>query len=71
MYELKAVDKKFPGVHALKSVDFQIRRGEIVGLVGESGCGKSTLGKSILGMVKDTEGSIIHHSGKCIAMFVK
>ena len=39
-----------------------MERGEIVGLVGESGCGKSTLGKSILGMVKDTEGSIIHYS---------
>ncbi len=46
----------------LHDVSFSIDRGEIVGLVGESGCGKSTLGKSILGMVKDTEGEILHHS---------
>ncbi len=46
----------------LHDVSFHIERGEIVGLVGESGCGKSTLGKSVLGMVQDVEGSIIHHS---------
>jgi ABC-type sugar transport system, ATPase component len=39
MYQLNKVDKKFPGVHALKAVDFNIGRGEIVGLVGENGAG--------------------------------
>lgn len=58
MYELKAVDKKFPGVHALKAVDFQVKRGEIVGLVGENGAGKSTLMKVIYGAYQPDGGTI-------------
>ena len=59
MYELKAVDKKFPGVHALKSVDFHVKRGEIVGLVGENGAGKSTLMKVIYGAYQPDGGQIL------------
>ena len=58
MYELNAVDKFFPGVHALKSVDFKIGRGEIVGLVGENGAGKSTLMKVIYGAYQPDKGNI-------------
>ncbi|MBR3276740.1 MAG: ABC transporter ATP-binding protein [Eubacterium sp.] len=49
-------------VQVLKDVSFTVNEGDIVGLVGESGCGKSTLAKSILGIVKDTEGKIINHT---------
>jgi ribose transport system ATP-binding protein len=58
MYQLKAVDKKFPGVHALKAVDFEIKRGEIVGLVGENGAGKSTLMKVIYGAYQPDGGTV-------------
>lgn len=58
MYALKAVDKKFPGVHALKAVDFEVKRGEIVGLVGENGAGKSTLMKVIYGAYQPDGGTI-------------
>ncbi|MEM9549989.1 MAG: sugar ABC transporter ATP-binding protein [Pseudomonadota bacterium] len=58
MYELQSVDKMFPGVHALKSVDFKIGRGEIVGLVGENGAGKSTLMKVIYGAYQPDGGTI-------------
>ncbi|WP_102108076.1 sugar ABC transporter ATP-binding protein [Oceaniglobus roseus] len=58
MYQLNKVDKKFPGVHALKSVDFTIGRGEIVGLVGENGAGKSTLMKVIYGAYQPDGGTI-------------
>jgi peptide/nickel transport system ATP-binding protein/oligopeptide transport system ATP-binding protein len=42
--------------HVLQNVDFYIRRGEILGLVGESGCGKSTLAKCIVGLNKNYTG---------------
>jgi peptide/nickel transport system ATP-binding protein len=46
----------------LKDVSFTLYQGEILGLVGESGSGKTTLCRAILGMLKDYEGEIVHHS---------
>jgi oligopeptide/dipeptide ABC transporter ATP-binding protein len=46
-------------VHAVDHVDLDIRKGEVVGLVGESGCGKSTLGRMIAGLLAPTEGEIL------------
>lgn len=65
MYQLNKVDKKFPGVHALKAVDFEIGRGEIVGLVGENGAGKSTLMKVIYGAYQ-ADGGTITVDGKAV-----
>ncbi|MGM3411566.1 ATP-binding cassette domain-containing protein [Ralstonia holmesii] len=45
-------------VHAVDQVSLTIRRGEVVGLVGESGCGKSTLGRMLAGIVPPSEGRI-------------
>lgn len=42
----------------LQNVNFHIRRGEILGLVGESGCGKSTLAKCIVGLNKNYTGEL-------------
>jgi peptide/nickel transport system ATP-binding protein len=45
-------------VKAVDDVSIELRRGEVLGLVGESGSGKTTLGRTILGLVPATEGSI-------------
>lgn len=48
LLEMKDISKAFPGVRALNGVDFSIRHGEVVSLIGQNGAGKSTL-VSILG----------------------
>lgn len=60
---MKAIDKRFSGVHALKQVDFDLREGEIHALVGENGAGKSTLMKALTGIFPKDSGEI-HYMGK-------
>lgn len=50
--------------HVVRDASFEIRRGEILGLVGESGCGKTSLSKAILGMNKEITGEIEHFSNR-------
>ncbi len=47
-------------VRAVDSVGFSVRRGEVVGLVGESGCGKSTLGRMVAGLIQPTAGTVLY-----------
>lgn len=56
--ELEHIRKEYPGVVALKDVTLQLRRGEILGLIGENGAGKSTLIKCCSGAVIPTSGKI-------------
>ena len=46
-------------VHAVDGLDLQLKRGEVIALVGESGCGKSTLALTLMGLEEATEGEII------------
>ena len=53
-------------VHALDSVNLTVRKGEVVGLVGESGCGKSTLGRVVAGVLPPSSGELYWH-GKALS----
>ena len=57
--ELKHITKLYPGVVALNDVSFEVRRGEILALVGENGAGKSTLIKTCSGAITPTQGEIV------------
>lgn len=46
---------------AVDDVSFNIKKGEILGVVGESGCGKSTLGRTVLHLLDSTDGQIIYN----------
>ncbi len=50
--------KKVADIKAVDDVSFYIKRGEILGLVGESGCGKTTTGRCILQLYRPTEGEV-------------
>jgi ribose transport system ATP-binding protein len=56
---LEGINKSFPGVHALKDVSIEVRRGEIIGLIGENGAGKSTLMKILSGVYQPDSGRIL------------
>lgn len=55
---MRQIDKRFPGVHALKNVDFELQPGEIHALVGENGAGKSTMMKILTGIHEKDSGEI-------------
>jgi oligopeptide transport system ATP-binding protein len=52
------LQRKVADVKAVDGLDFSIRRGETLGLVGESGCGKSTTGRAILQLYRPTAGEV-------------
>jgi len=64
------VQRTVGAVQAVDGLDFFIKRGETLGLVGESGCGKSTTGRAILQLYKPTAGKVIF-KGKDITQIPK
>src|ERR671934_2170380 len=57
--ELRGVYKSFGSVQALSDVDFEVRAGEVMALVGDNGAGKSTLIKCVAGIHPMDEGEIL------------
>lgn len=62
--ELKGVSKSFGAVQALQKVDFEVKSGEVMALVGDNGAGKSTLIKSIVGIHPFDEGTVFFEGKK-------
>ena len=57
--EVRGIKKSFGAVEALKGVSFEVRSGEVLGLIGDNGAGKSTLVKCVAGIVKPAAGEIL------------
>lgn len=65
LVEMRRIRKVYPdGVIALRGVDFDIREGEIHGLLGENGAGKTTLMRILYGEIKQTDGEILLNGEK-------
>ncbi|QXM06283.1 ribose ABC transporter ATP-binding protein RbsA [Crassaminicella indica] len=62
--EMKRITKEFPGVKALKGVDFKIYKGKVMALLGENGAGKSTLMKIMTGVYEKTSGEMYYKGEK-------
>lgn len=56
--QMQGVSKSFPGVKALDNVDFLLKKGEVLALLGENGAGKSTLMKILSGVYQRDEGAV-------------
>jgi ribose transport system ATP-binding protein len=65
--EMRGLEKKYPGTHALKPIDLAFEPGEIHAIVGENGAGKSTLIKLLTGVIPRTSGEVIWE-GKPVAL---
>jgi D-xylose transport system ATP-binding protein len=59
LLQLRGISKAFGSVQALKDVDFEVRRGEVMALVGDNGAGKSTLIKCVAGIHSIDSGEVV------------
>lgn len=60
----ESISKSFGGVKALQNVSFELKRGEVLSVIGENGAGKSTLMKIIAGALKNDKGEIYFEGEK-------
>lgn len=59
LLEALGLQKRFGGIHAVNNVDFNVEKGEVIGLIGPNGSGKSTLLGLLLGVHKPNSGTIL------------
>ncbi len=64
--ELRGVFKSFGSVEALRGVDFEVRNGEVMALVGDNGAGKSTLIKCVAGIYSIDDGDVYYDGARVV-----
>jgi len=57
--EVRALDKRFEQIHAVRGVSFNVSQGEVLGFLGPNGAGKSTTMKMIAGFLEPTSGTVV------------
>ena len=57
--EVRALDKRFGPIHAVRNVSFSVQHGEVLGFLGPNGAGKSTTMKMITGFLEPTDGTVL------------
>jgi ribose transport system ATP-binding protein len=67
LLEMRGVEKRFPGVHALKGIDLDLASGEVLALMGENGAGKSTLIK-VLGGAHAPDAGVVKVQGQDVSI---
>ncbi|MDQ7781310.1 MAG: ABC transporter ATP-binding protein [Desulfomonilaceae bacterium] len=60
LLSVEKLDKSFGGVHAVVNVDFKLKQGELLGIIGPNGSGKTTLVNLITGFVKPDSGAVLY-----------
>ncbi|BEV70695.1 MULTISPECIES: ABC transporter ATP-binding protein [unclassified Paludibacterium] len=68
LLEVKNLQVAYGGIQAVKGIDFHIKQGELVTLIGANGAGKTTTLKTLIGMVKKSGGSIEFEGKDCAAI---
>ena len=68
MLEVKGIEAGYGAIQVLKGVDLEVRKGEIVTLIGANGAGKTTLLKIISGILKPTKGEVIFEGKNIVKM---
>lgn len=68
MLKVEHLSKSYGKIKAVEDLSLEVRRGEVLGLVGESGCGKSTLARVITGLEKSDSGTVTLESSKRVQM---